>query len=68
MEARMATDRIDLCGLPDSFQRAALDALRRDGVDHPCTECGKVFRMREGANRCPHCGKTVDVRLDIDYR
>lgn len=64
----MRESKINLRNLPDAVQREALRAIGRKGVTHPCPCCGVVFHMRYGANRCPHCGKSIDLRTELTAR
>lgn len=53
--------------LKSAIQGQVKDALQNRSYDVECPFCNTTFRAEQGANDCPHCHKTVDLKLNVKF-
>lgn len=54
--------------LNKSVQNMAVNALHSQAITVKCPHCKRSFSARSGANTCPFCRKSVDLKLNINFK
>lgn len=47
--------------LEKEVKRTAEKAVKRDGFEYTCPNCGRSTKVRPGNNRCSHCRQAIHV-------
>lgn len=61
----------DMRKFQKDLENSILDSARKSvslgRYDINCPHCKMLFSAKKGMNVCPHCRKTVDLKLDINF-
>ena len=53
--------------LEKDVKRQVVNAAQQLSYHISCPNCGATFQASPGLNRCPQCGKSIDLDLDFHF-
>lgn len=51
-----------------AFRQKAVEAIYAETFSIECPHCGADVTVPTGKSKCPQCGNTIDLKLDIDFK
>lgn len=59
--------KLDTRKLEQSFRKQATQAVNNKLIEVSCPYCKNKVKIRSGFSRCPRCGKTINLSLNIKF-
>ena len=54
--------------LEKEIKKAAEKELKNQKLDVTCPSCGHAFNSKPGKAKCPKCGETINITLDVKWK